>query len=295
MRVRCVPLFGLWLGVAILAIGGGCGDSKPNSLILGDFAYPLQVGQTWLYSGSYQTFNFQPESLAYSHSESRTFQSTVQIVQKFNLLDSLEVYGFKETIIESGKDPTYSWHYMNNSSEGLYRYAYTLGDVRVTPRKPAVQDRSYRFHGKTYASIEELLRSSDTRHEGEALDGDSIKYDVPPFRSLKYPLTTGSEWPVRVPPGSMMLNKKVIDEVKIQVPAGVFNCARIQWLYGTGTDGQVDSDMQVFDYVARIGLVKRTQVFHNVTVTDYEHPLGAGTCDISEIWMLRQTPSLTPQ
>jgi hypothetical protein len=98
-----------------------------------------------------------------------------------------------------------------------------------------------------------------------------------------------SEWLAKAPPEELSIKKKAIDRVQIQVPAGIYTCARIQWLYDVGSDGNWDTDIEAYDYISQIGLVKRTRIYHDVTVTTHEYPLGIGTSDIAEVWELTQT------
>ncbi|TFH65234.1 MAG: hypothetical protein E4G91_03195 [Candidatus Zixiibacteriota bacterium] len=146
------------------------------------------------------------------------------------------------------------------------------------------------FQGKALDEIRKLVGTSLLSHSGQAPQFDSLtNIEDPPFHSLKYPLNAGSEWPVRIPPKLVPINKKAIDRVQVQVPAGVFTCARIQWLYGLDSDSNWDSDIEAYDYISQIGLVKRTRLYHNVTVTTHEYPLGIGICDWAEVWELTQT------
>jgi hypothetical protein len=278
---------GLCLISVLLSLTPGCSDEKPSGPILGDFAYPLQVGQIWSYSGSYYSFNCRPESLAGNHSIFASFVSTVQVMQKTKLLDTLDVYSFKETAIEGGILTYQSWNYFNNRHDGFYSYAYGGTSSMMQPRKIAPTQYQFMFHGKTLDHTERLIGTSLLNPSGQAPQADSItNIEDPPFRCLKYPLTMRSEWLVRVLPEVMSIKKKAIDRVQIQVPAGIFTCARIQWLYDIGSDGSWDSDIEAYDYISQIGLVKRTQVFRGVIVTDQENPLGIGTCDIAQVWEL---------
>jgi hypothetical protein len=281
---------GLCLISVLLSLPPGCSDEKPSGPILGDFAYPLQVGQIWKYSGSFYSFNFRPESIAAYDGFSADFVSTVQVMQKTKLLDTLDVYSFKETAIESGIHTYLSWNYFNNRPDGFYSYAYGGTSAMMQPRKLAPTHYQLTFHGKTLDDARKLLGTSLLNPSGQAPQADSITtIEDPPFRCLKYPLTMGSEWPVRTLPEVLSIKKKTLDRVRVQVPAGIFTCAKIQWLYDIGSDGSWDSDIEAYDYISQIGLVKRTRVYHNVTVTTHEYPLGIGTCDYAEVWELTHT------
>jgi hypothetical protein len=290
--MKRVTAVGLCLISLLLSLTAGCGDDKPSGLILGDFAYPLQVGQIWSYSGWQYSFNFKPESLATNHSVSLGFASTVQVMQKTKLLDTLDVYSFRESSVQSGASTYECWHYYNNRPDGLYNYAYGGTNSWMLPRKITPTQYQLTFHGRPLDDIRKLVGTSLLSPSGLAPQSDSLtNIEDPPFHSLKYPLTAGSEWPVRIPSILSPINKKAIDRVQVQVPAGVFTCARIQWLYDLGSDGSWDSEIEAYDYISQIGLVKRTRIYHNVEVTTHEYPLGIGTCDMAEVWELTQVQS----
>jgi hypothetical protein len=290
--MKRVAAVGLCLVSVLLCLTPGCSDDKPSGPILGDFAYPLQVGQIWKYSGIQYDFNFVPESLATNHSTSYSYVSTVQVMQKTKLLDTLDVYSFREIVVQSGASTYECWHYYNNRPDGLYNYAYGGTNTWMQPRKIAPTQYQFTFQGKPLDYIRRLVGTSLLSPSGLTSQSDSLTHiEDPPFHSLKYPLNAGSEWPVRIPPKLSPINKKAIDRVQIQVPAGIFTCARIQWLYDLNNDGNWDSDIEAYDYISQIGLVKRTRVYHNVTVTAHEYPLGIGTCDMAEVWELTQVQS----
>jgi hypothetical protein len=290
--MRRVTAVGLCIISVSLCLIPGCGDDKPSGPILGDFAYPLQVGQIWKYSGRHYNFNFRPESLAANNSESIGFVSTVQVMERTKLLDTLDVYSFKETAIQSGIYTYSSWNYFNNRPDGFYSYAYGGVSPMMQPRKIAPWQYQLMFHGKRLEDIQTLLGTSLVNNSGLAPQSDSLSdIEDPPFRCLKYPLTAGSEWLARVLSEKMSIRKKAIDRVRIQVPAGIYTCARIQWLYDVGSDGSWDADIEAYDYISETGLVKRTRIYHDVEVTTHEYPLGIGTCDYAEVWELMQAQS----
>lgn len=284
--------FTLGVSIILLALGlfVGCGDEKPSGPILGDFAYPLQVGQVWKYSGRQYNFNFVPESLATNYSTYYNFTSTVQVMQKTKILDSLDVYSIRELAVQVGLFSYETWHYYNNRTDGFYNYAYGGTSPMMLPRKLAPATTRLLFRGLPLEKTERQLGVALLNPSGLAPQSDSLsEIEDPPFRSLAYPLSYGSEWPVRNPTGITPINKKVIEKVQVQVPAGISTCAKIQWLYDIDEDGSWDTDIEQYDYISQSGLVKRTRLFHNVTVASYDHPEGIGTCDIAEVWELTQT------
>lgn len=276
----------------VLALGlqFGCGDEKPSGPILGDFAYPLQVGQQWKYIGRQYDFNFVPESLATNYSTLHNYTSTVQVMEKTKILDSVDIYSFRELAVQTGIGTYETWHYYNNRPDGFYLFAHGGTNAMMLPRKIAPTQYQFMFHGRPLEEIERMSRSTLVGPTALSSQSDSLTdVDDPPVRSLLYPLSYGSEWVTTTPTSITPINKKVIEKVSIQVPAGIYTCAKIQWLYDLNSDGSWDSDVEQYDYISQIGLVKRTMLFRGVAVTSHEYPEGIGVCDIAEVWELSQS------
>jgi hypothetical protein len=277
--------------LALLAlILGGCGD-KTDNLVIGDFAYPLHVGQVWRYVGVEYNSNFQPESLAATHTTSDGIVAAVEVTAQTVIGDSIPVYALKMTETITGQQTYYSWDYFNNRADGLYSFGYShaVGSSGVLPRKIGHNRYQFRFAGRTFANIGELLGFVEFSRNPQSLATDSITLETPPFLCLRYPLSTGSEWLTTSPPTVWPIGKKVLGRVEVQAPAGTFACAHILWRYDIDTNGIWDTDIEMHDYVAQIGLVKRVLTVRGVQVTDYENPLWLGTCDIHRIMELQST------
>lgn len=273
-----------------LGLSLGCGDEKPSGPILGDFAYPLQVGQQWKYIGRQYNFNFVPESLATNHSTLHNYTSTVQVMEKTKIIDSVDVYSFRELAVQTGMGTYETWHYYNNRLDGFYLFAHGGTNAMMLPRKIAPESHRLVFHGKPLEATERLCGATLVNMSSLGSLSDSLTgIDDPPIRSLMYPLSYGSEWVAIAVAPLTPINKKVIEKVSVQVPAGIYTCAKIQWLYDLNSDGSWDSDVEQFDYVSQIGLIKRTKLFRGVTVTTFEHPEGIGVCDVAEVWELSQS------
>ncbi len=282
----------LCVALLLLSLTIGCNDETPTGPILGDFVYPVQVGQVWQYSGSFYSFNMMPESLSVCCFDSISSASTVEVTHGTRLGDTLSVYCFQETLVQEDMRTYQSWYYFNNRSDGLYCYAHGGTSARMQPRKALPSRNQLVFHGKPLDEIKRLMGSPLFSLSSQMTETDSITtIEDPPVQSLRYPLTAGSEWLVKAVPEVLSIKKGVIDRVQIRVPAGFFTCARIQWLYDLGSDGSWDADIEVYDYVSQIGLVKRAAIYHNVDVVTFEYPLGIGTCDYADVWELTQTQS----
>jgi hypothetical protein len=274
----------------IIVILGGCGD-KSGNLVIGDFAYPLHVGQVWRYVGMEYTSFFQPESLAATYTTNYGIVSAVEVKEQTVVGDTIPVYALKMTETITGQATSYSWDYFNNRPGGLYSFAYShpSGSGGMEPRKLTRDECQYRFHGHVFASISELFRFIESPSQKQALGSDSITLETPPFLCVKYPFSSGSEWLTTSPPTVWPIGKKVLGRVDIQVPAGTFACAHILWRYDVDTNGVWDTNIEMHDYISQIGLVKREAIIRGIEVTGYENPTGIGTYDVSRVMELLST------
>jgi hypothetical protein len=86
---------------------------------------------------------------------------------------------------------------------------------------------------------------------------DSLYYENPPVQSLKYPFEISSQWTYRNRYNPWHIDKKILGKETIALPAGNFECFKIQWLYDMDHDWQWDKDIVFYDYLHAKGLMKR--------------------------------------
>lgn len=248
----------------------GCEDNnnKPNM----EFIYPLSIGNNWQYE-KLLTFDF--DSLAtHNGLTDTTYYSTgfVEIIAYEVIFDSLEVYNFATTLNEDGNIFTGNEYY-NNKDNSLFSYGY-LHPLMMTPK--VNQKYAYLiFKNKKFNNVREIINWIEKGYYGnEYSKEDSIIFD--PVKSLDYPLEEGKQWIYKTEPGR--IDKKILEWYEIEVPAGNFNCWKIQFLY---LEEGWDDDIDFYDYISEEGLVKRILEINDIECYD-EDANFLGYMDIIE-------------
>jgi hypothetical protein len=246
-------------------------DKSPMAPRTGDFVYPLKAGNQWEYQRLYYSFNFR------SLQEGRTFPSdtvratvTVRIVKEVVLQDSIKTVQLLEEYVDSTMSLTDESYY-DNKQGGLYLYAYrNASGIPMMPKKATVA--GIEFNGRHFQNISEITRL--LTHAVTDPASDSLIYETPPRLCLKYPFTLNSQW-TSLKAGPFRIDKKIISQEEVSVPAGTFSCYKIQWMYDINSDGAWDKDIVFYDYVCEKGLVKRSIVYRDIQATGMDlEPLG---------------------
>ena len=226
--------------------------------------YPMEIGNLWQYT---RTFTVIGGSTMFSYAEiTDTASITVEIRGTETLKNIDKAYVFLQTF-ESKRQTYYSTSYFANSDSSMFLYAYK-GSGMFLP-KPAPKYK-IRFKGMYFESINQMTDYLSCDILPKIVLSDSLIYEDPPAKVLHYPLSVGDKWLFRDIPGLFTLHKKVISMEKISVPAGNFECYKIQYLYDFNEDLIYDYDITFFDYVNEKGLIKRFIYYKNTTLTDEE-------------------------
>lgn len=253
--------------IILLTCIAGCilfDNDTDNPLPDMNFIYPLSVGSTWQYE---RVITCEYDPLAtYNGFSDTSFYSTasVEIIDNEIIFDTLRTYNFKSILYEDSN--VYDGNeYYNNVENGLINYGYTT-PYMLTPKKN--QGCSYlMFKGKKFNSIRQIIGLIEMGYycAGHTKE-DSIIFDQ--VRALEYPLEKGREWTYRTETydgDPWRIDKKILDWKRIEVPAGMFNCWRIQWFnnpFGAGTNW--DEDIFMLDYISEEGLIKRILELYNI-------------------------------
>ncbi|NQV18793.1 MAG: hypothetical protein HQ534_09650 [Armatimonadetes bacterium] len=239
----------------ICIIGCENDNVKPNM----DFVYPLTVGNSWEYE---KLFTLDFDSLAtFNGLTDTTFYSTgfVEIIAYEVIFDSLEVYNFSTTITEDGNVLTGNEFY-NNNDNSLISYGY-INPFMFTP-KSNENFVSIIFDDKKFSDVREIFDYIKRGIIGNDYSkNDSIYYD--PVKCLEYPLRENNQWIYRT--YDIRIDKTIIGVEKIDVPAGEFNCWKIQWTY---PELSFNDDIEFYDFVSHEGLVQRLIEFKNMAYID---------------------------
>jgi len=253
------------------------------------FVFPLAIGNTWQYSRTFYSHNFDPDSLAYFGSDTVFGNQTTEIERLDTLLGSQETYVFHTMWTEDNGSSGDGYFYRNNTSNGLYEYAYeSVGGVG--PPKVALSEGTYLlFKGMRFNSISEFLDWVHSRIDitvvTRSIQSDSIRYENPPLRDLAYPLEVGQCWVYR-DGEPWRMEKEVVGIESVTTPAIVANCFKIRWYWDIDNDGVWDTDIVAYDYLAAIGVLKRQYEFIGLTITDYHSSDNLGTCDFTDVYEL---------
>ena len=167
--------------------------------------------------------------------------------------------------------------YLRNHDDGLYCYGY-YGNTEIAPLKPA-GSVLFEFGGKSYASAQELCTAITGSVLLSGLAQAQNEYEIPPLRSIAYPPEEDYQWNYREVDNPWLIDKRYLEPQEVQTPAGTFQCYVISWLYDRDADGVWDDDIELYDYISDIGLVRRIYTYHDIGIMREEELLG--TCDIT--------------
>ncbi len=258
------------------------GDSNMPDM---NFIYPLWVGNYWNYE-KLTVYDFDDGATSNGLSDTSFYSAaSVEIIDREIIFDEFYCYNFKSTLNEDGTLYVGNEYY-NNTETQLIDYGYT-NPYMLTPK--VEKDIAYlTFKGKKFNNIQEIIHLVEKGYcNFGQTKNDSILFDQ--VQCLVYPLKKGNEWSYRTETYDgepWRIDKKILGWTRIEVPAGNFNCWRIQWFnnpFGSGTDW--DEDIIEFDYIAEQGLIKRILELDNLTCYDYSGNL-LGTLTYSEILTL---------
>jgi hypothetical protein len=241
----------------ICIIGCESENNKPNM----DFIYPLAVGNSWQYDMIY-ALDF--DSLATSNGFiDTTYYSTgsVEIITNEIIFDSLEVYNFATTLTETGNVFTGNEYY-NNNNNCLFCYGY-INPSMITP-KSNKNLAFIIFDNKKFNNVREIVDYIERGIiKNDYSKNDSIYYD--PVKCLEYPLREDSQWIYRTSNNPWRIDKTIIGLENIDVPAGQFNCWKIQWTF---PESSWINDIEFYDFISQDGLIKRVIEFKNTECID---------------------------
>jgi len=250
-------------------------------------SYPMKIGNTWNYSRMFGTFNFRPIDSTASYTPDTVYGTgTVSVVGSATLpatwppsADSIETTVFKTVETESGYPDTIIGHrYFSADSSGLYLHGYSGGGLYgPTAREGFAQ---YSFHGITSSSIRGLVDA--ILLEANYLEADTIIREIPPLKTIQYPLTTGDQWTFRAAGSLFRIDKLVGQERYGPVNGMLFRYFEVNWLYDFDNDGAWDENIRVTDFISDKGLVKRTVELKDIIVTGPGGPDPIGLLDAKD-------------
>jgi len=263
----------IWFGIFLIIFSTNCNKEEnpvgPDDTAAG-YIYPLKVGNQWEYTRTLSAFNLRPIPLEKNQSMDTTVTTfiTMKIIKKETGQNLNNTFIFQETN-KVNNDKFICYSYYANLDSGLCCFAYQWSDISLP--KTFFYNKIL-FGGRYFNNIGEIISYLTNAIPQNFIPADSLIYETPPLLSLKYPIKTGSQWTYRFPGKSCRIDKKIISFENVQVPAGNFNCYKIQWLYDKDNDNVWDDDIIFYDYICEKGLIKRSAFFENLIITGEQNP-----------------------
>ena len=247
------------VAIVLAVLVGGCSNPSDPEWAP-DYRYPLELGRSWEYT---RVFTVEPsDSLSAVPSDTAYCYCTAEVVRLDTLSMRVDAYVLRETGVE---DTVASWDletFYRNDSDGLYMLAYEPGASLVNP-KPQGRAQIL-FKGMYFSSVREIASHVVGIAECMGERPDSLIYEDPPVRALKYPLRVGSSWNYRQTGNPWRIDKEVTGTEQVDVPAGSFDCFVVKWSIDISDDGEWDNEIEFIDYIATEGLIRRWLAFSDM-------------------------------
>ncbi|UCC43719.1 MAG: fibronectin type III domain-containing protein [Candidatus Zixiibacteriota bacterium] len=263
-----------WRVVATDTTGRSAVSATRYFETVSSLVYPVAVGNRWEYTGIMYADSLDldgpPSEPIQTLIDTIDWSSVVEVMSGDTLRDTLATFRFREQVTEETNVLPESFSWMANAGSGFWAYAYKGLAAKGTPVRPMAVN--ILFNGELFSSVYELReRILNCTIAGSA--GDTTFWD-PPALSLKYPLAVDSQWTYRPEGSPWRMDKRAVGTVEVQTAAGTFNCYRIQRLYDIDDGGSWDEDISGYDYVADVGLIKRTLRITLLLVNVYADTVG---------------------
>ncbi len=247
----------------------GCSsDNNPTGPPGEDFKYPLTSGSQWQYSRTFKQFNVRGDSAQVAQFDTTISSNIVWEVLGPDTLaelpSPLSVIVLKETMTTSDGMPFTSENYYRNEESGLFLHAHKGAASTLLKSSPA----QLKFAGRSFNNTREILNFVEKIILQNGVTGDSLIIENPPLKSLQYPLEIGVSWTVSSSP--FEVEKSVVGQENVTVPAGEFDCLKIQ------LNNEIDTSIEFFDFIGTDGLVLRTVLVRDIIMTSPDNPDGTG-------------------
>jgi hypothetical protein len=256
----------LLAAAALLCFFPRCTLTDYGDLEGGNFAYPLRIGNSWVYKGEMLNFNYRTyvngELVPEEREDTLTiFTSRVEITGRETIPNALQAFVLEETYTEPPTTMT-SYNYYNNTNRGLTFFAYrnVFGNPHI-PKLPAdgngISSLSRISHMPDFPI--DLMMNLSTPTAGD----DELILEKPPILSLPKNLEEDTQWTYRHPGSPWRIDKRVLGKETIELPFGSHECYKIQWLFDIDNSGTWDDNIIFYDYIGNEGLLVRDIIFLN--------------------------------
>jgi len=261
------------------------GDGQKN------LNYPLREGNVWEYDREFGVYNFRSSENPDSIIESQDMFVHAQLTVKSNGMVNLDQFAnipgpvveLEQRYIEEPESlELTSWRYYTQKDDGLYLIGYKSATgasamPKITAENYENNDDFYiLFDGKYFQSVRavsEYVEFMVKLHYDDS--GDFIIEDNPPKVIPRY-MNTGAQWTYRSKGNPWRVDRRILGKEIIEVPAGQFECYKVQWLVDLSDTGEWNEELVYYDYFSNDGLIKREFFFkdHPWVQTHSPDPIG---------------------
>lgn len=248
------------------------------------FSYPITIGNEWEYEQISYWKNVSPAEIRRDFVDTTEKTSHLSVVGVDTVeIDSVlhAVFMLEESIAFGGVTACKDTVLLRQSSDSV-QHVPTC-DWRPVPCGSV---GSPRISGESLPTDISLFNPSiltnpnaGDLYSASYCDG-LLSYHV--ATPLIYPLTVGSAWDygvLRGVPLSPYTKRMVVGYQDVDTPAGEFTCAVVAWNYNSYYEGSDRLFIFGFDYVADIGIVKRTFTVWNYPVSSFPDYIGIAKGD----------------
>lgn len=231
------------------------------------YIYPLAIGNRWEYRRDYTTY-FCSDSIqsdTYVDTISGIDSCSIIVLQNTILLDSIETVQLLEQFWDDSSIYVGLYFYQERDT-GLFQTAYQNPNLPALPK----YSNSFYFYGELL--IPDYMKRfffKDISQIEKTSENGTIHFEDPPVLVLKYPLEIGNYWTYRLENQPFRIDKEVIQDTLITVPAGTFNCYQIHWIYDYSETFR-DLIIHFNDFIADEGLILRKIYIEGISYIDSE-------------------------
>lgn len=250
----------LFLSFAII----NCSDEiiTPIPIDSSDFKYPFSDGSRWTYTRTFSASDIKPDSIRYYFVNYPIVINGTATILYDTIINSVITKCFLDEFTDNNILRTNRYYYLNNDTS-LFLYARRQSGpaIGLLPLRK-MKNTFFKTEGDNYENRKSLVL--------ESLQ-DSLN------STLKYPITTGTEWTFTNTYGVTTI-KKYIGFENVNVPAGTVSCMKLSstiLIHNT-------SIFDFFDYYSKYGLMKSYSFQDDITVSTVTNPDGIGTIDATD-------------
>ena len=231
-------------------------DNSTESEYNEDYIYPISLGNTWIYEGTFSTEMYETSNS--SNDLSLNIKDTIVVDSFYSEVDN--IFRFKTVRSEEFQDETPSnfigYQYISNGSNGLLHHGYESPGGSLTLPRSISTKKKYKINDVLFTH-EELINFFLNRFS-------DITWEEEPLVSIKYPFKINDQWVYRRE--TLHNDPWRMDRVVIEKNNDEF---KIQTLYDLDHDLSWDDNIKVFHtYSYEKGLIKYSLTVDSTQIMD---------------------------